>query len=109
MANRMVNLSCRQCGMSLDTDVDHLFDYCPECGGEMYISVHKAMDIRDEKKMSKRKDIKYVNTVYTVPNGNEKKPEKKKLDIYTIMSIAFFVAMVTMVILWYYFIVGFNM
>lgn len=77
---RMVNLACRKCGMSLDIDAANLQTYCPNCGEELLITVKQVMDILDEKKEIKQKNVKYVKDVTLV-----KKKSKKKLDILPVL------------------------
>ena len=82
---RMANLMCRQCGMSIDEDVNGLDAYCPNCGGKLYISVSQAIDIWNEKKEFKRKDVKYSTQVSALKDRKSK--EKKTIDIWHICGL----------------------
>lgn len=88
---RMVNLSCRKCGISLDLDSANLQAYCPVCGEELLMTVKQVMDILDDKKEIRQKSVRYVKDVTLT----EKKP-KKKLDI---LPVLLFVCMVIMMLL----------
>ena len=70
---KMVNLWCPKCSTSLDLDANHIECYCPNCGGKLFITVEKAMDIWDEKKELKTKGSRYVKEV----NGVKTKPRNE--------------------------------
>lgn len=103
---RMVNLSCRKCGMSLDEDVNRLDRFCPNCGGKLYISVSQAMDIFNDKKEIERKNVKYATQVYSI---KEQKTEPKK-QIKFIDVLFYIVSCIILIgygILIWYFVAGF--
>lgn len=95
---RMVNLTCPKCGMSLDTDVDHIEEFCPNCGNGLLIPVSKAVDIWNEKKSLKRKDVKYIQSVETVKPVKIKKQEKT-VDIWLVI-IVFMIFVTFIVMIW---------
>ena len=96
MAIRMVNLTCLKCGMSLDCDVSSLQSFCPECGAPLLVTVTQLMDILDEKKELKRKDIKYEKDV-TVRPPDEKKKKKVHWDhIAVILALILFAAVIVL-------------
>lgn len=80
---RLVNLACRKCGMSIDMDANFLQSYCPNCGDELLITVRQVMDILDERKEIRQKNVKYIKDV----NLAKKKP-KKKIDILPVVMFA---------------------
>lgn len=95
---RMVNLTCPKCGMSLDLDVDAIESYCPNCGGKLFITVSQAIDVWNEKKMIKRKDIKYATKVSEV---NDTKRDSKSFP-FEIIGIVFVVLLIFYALyLWY--------
>lgn len=56
---RMVNLTCTNCGASLDLDIDSLQLYCPFCGNRLMIDVEQMKDILLEKERTKQKGLEY--------------------------------------------------
>lgn len=104
---RMVNLTCPKCGMSLDVDVESLESYCPNCGGKLYISVPQAIDVFEQKKMIKRKNVKYATMFSDVKSMKETK--KSGLDAWTpAITILSILLIITMIVLIWYFIYGMN-
>ena len=73
---RMVNLSCRKCGMSIDFPVDHIDAYCPSCGGPLTITVKQMQDILSEKKNIRQKGVTY-ETGLDFAEDRKPKPESK--------------------------------
>ena len=88
---RLVNLSCRKCGMSLDTDVSIIQSFCPNCGGELFITVKQMMDILDDRKEIKSKNVKYIKDVKL------EKRTKKKIDILPFLMFFALAAMVFLI------------
>ena len=84
---RMVNLSCRKCGMSLDCDASHMQAFCPNCGGRLFITVSQVMDILDEKKIIRQKSVKYMTDV----SLRKMEEPKKRFDILPVILIVFLV------------------
>ncbi|MBP5461596.1 MAG: hypothetical protein J6Y20_05660 [Lachnospiraceae bacterium] len=91
---KMVNLTCRHCGMSLDVDAGNLQAYCPNCGNALLITVKQLMDILDEKKEIKQKSIKYVKDVTLV----ETKRKKNRIDILPVALIFLIVSAIVLFI-----------
>ena len=103
---RMANLTCRQCGMSLDEDVNNLDRYCPNCGAKLFITVGQVIDILDDRKELKRKDVKYSTQIHKV--SDEKKSQKQKQDFVQTFAVIGAIAVILMtVVLIGYFIAGF--
>ena len=94
---KMVNLICRKCGMSLDVDAEHIQEFCPHCGEELLIRITTAMDIWNEKKVLKRKDLKYATQVSDVNIVKSKDKRKvvinKTLLFVTIFMVVLFAAL----------------
>lgn len=63
---RMVNLTCLKCGMSLDVNVETIECYCPNCGGKLYMSAPQVIDVLEQKREIKRKDVKYATALSDV-------------------------------------------
>lgn len=87
---RMVNLSCRKCGMSLDVSADDIASHCPNCGTVLSITVPQMIDILNDKKEIKRKGLKYSTQVTGTKIRAEKK-KKRNNDIW-IMIFPFLLA-----------------
>lgn len=91
---RMVNLSCPKCSLSLDVEVDSLESYCPVCGGKLYMSVPQVIDVLDQKKEIKRKDVKYATVLSDVQIvGKTNVTEKKKMDIWPRVVLWIFIVL----------------
>lgn len=71
MKNRQVNLYCRSCGLSLDTDILEIVPECPICGEKLWIRVETANDILDERVDGELSRIRFTRDV---------KLEQKKTD-----------------------------
>lgn len=104
---RMVNLSCRRCGMSLDEDVNNLDQYCPNCGGKLFITVSNAMDIWNDKKELKRKDVKYSTQIHAVKDKKSKE-EKRMSSLEILGYVAIAVLIIVYAVLIGYFAAGFT-
>lgn len=50
LPNGYLNLRCLQCGSSMDTDMEHVQVYCPNCGAELYVRAGKYRDLIEEMK-----------------------------------------------------------
>ena len=104
---RMANLTCRQCGMSLDEDVNNLDCYCPNCGAKLFISVSQAIDIWNDKKEIKRKDVKYSTEIYAV--RDQKTEQKKRSGFWDLLGYAaVIIVLIIYAIIIGYFIAGSN-
>lgn len=105
---RMANLTCRQCGMSLDEDVNSLDRYCPNCGAKLFITVSQAIDIWDDKKELKRKDVKYSTQIHAVKDKKSKE-EKRMSSLEILGYVAIAVLIIVYAVLIGYFIAGFDL
>lgn len=102
---RMVNLTCPKCGMSLDISIDDLESYCPICGGKLFMSVPQVIDVLNQNKEIKRKDIKYATKVSDLKYTKKK---NKTNFVGVLMSVLFVIIITVFLILISYFIAGFQ-
>lgn len=107
MTIRMVNLTCPKCGMSLDISVEDLESYCPICGGKLFMSVPQVIDVLNQNKEIKRKDIKYATKVSDL-KYTKKKIKNKTNFVDVLMSVLFVIIIAVFLILISYFIAGFQ-
>ena len=96
MPVRMINLTCTNCGASLDVDLDNMIVYCPFCGQKLMIDADQLSNIIEQKELTKRKDLEYKHE----KDMAEMKQKQSKSDFGQAMLTLF-------IILLLFFILGF--
>lgn len=88
---RIVNLICKECGMSLDVDAKHLQTRCPNCGASLLMTVSRVIDILDEKKEIREKGVAYTKDLRVI-QGKTKKKFPRLLRFALLLFIIFLLA-----------------
>ena len=89
MPVRMINLTCTNCGASLDVDLDNMMVHCPFCGQKLMIDADQLSDIIEQKELTKRKDLEYKHEKDM--KEMEYKQKSKSLKKLAIWYIIFFI------------------
>lgn len=92
---RMVNLSCRKCGMSLDCDASHMQAFCPNCGGRLFITVSQVMDILNGRKEMKESKVMYSKDLRLRETVNEVEKGERKIGFMSALLIAFAILLIS--------------
>lgn len=76
-----IEMSCQNCGASLQIDLDRIQAYCPYCGNRLTIDIANLDTIIAEREKTKRKQLKYEQERYELELEEKKRPGKIKATV----------------------------
>ncbi len=96
----LINLSCANCGASLEIDLDNIQVFCPHCGHKLMIPIDHLSDLLIEKEKTKRDqlqmehEIRTKNETYRIEVDKNKRSWKLVGILYAILATVFIFVMI---------------
>lgn len=96
----MINLTCSNCGASLEIDLDNIQVFCPHCGHKLMIPIDHLSDLLIEKEKTKRDqlqmehEIRTKNESYRIEVDKNRRSWKLVGILYAILATVFIFVMI---------------
>lgn len=84
---KLKQMTCQNCGGTIELDFDHLISYCPYCGSKLMIDIANIDEVLKEREKTKR--IRIKNESDNLKNNNRTNLVKLYLLIWIISLMVF--------------------